>query len=361
MLLLAGDKAGHILASLLERAGAELFHGDAGTVVGIDLARRTRLFQLATGRRERAGRVWPAESPVAVKMKNLCGTGKRSGLMFRLALLQLVIEIFAEGLEPVASEPAHADVKERLHAFLLEMPPAALLEISFESLAQLIHCTPRHLNRVFFDVAGMSFRDKRAEIRLACARELLATSQFKVVDVAFKSGYKSLSLFNRMFTRRFGRQSRPVASKKRQPQSNQPQNAFASRQPLAFVISAIPAGGARQNSSVALKRILVLRCFRWNRMLVGSHDETGLNAFISRIPRGRYPPLARAKSGKMPDFTGWKPVPPVRTHAPRAASTRLPPAAPAPVPRRQYASAPPGPPLRFRRPTAPRHTFPDDA
>jgi AraC-like DNA-binding protein len=60
------------------------------------------------------------------------------------------------------------------------------------------------LSRVFYDVIGMSFREKRAEIRLALARDLLATSQAKVVDVAFKSGYKSLSLFNRMFTRRFG-------------------------------------------------------------------------------------------------------------------------------------------------------------
>jgi transcriptional regulator GlxA family with amidase domain len=50
----------------------------------------------------------------------------------------------------------------------------------------------------------MSFCDKRAEIRLGRARELLATSKSKVVEVAFESGYKSLSLFNQMFTRRFG-------------------------------------------------------------------------------------------------------------------------------------------------------------
>jgi transcriptional regulator GlxA family with amidase domain len=50
----------------------------------------------------------------------------------------------------------------------------------------------------------MSFGEKRAEIRLGRARELLATSKSKVVEVAFESGYKSLSLFNQMFTRRFG-------------------------------------------------------------------------------------------------------------------------------------------------------------
>ena len=42
---------------------------------------------------------------------------------------------------------------------------------------------------------------------------------------------------------------------------------------------------------------------------LANHSESGWNAFISRKTRGRYPPLARAKSGKMPDFTGGKQVP----------------------------------------------------
>ena len=36
------------------------------------------------------------------------------------------------------------------------------------------------------------------------ARELLASGNSKVVDVALESGYKSLSLFNLMFARRYG-------------------------------------------------------------------------------------------------------------------------------------------------------------
>ena len=79
-----------------------------------------------------------------------------------------------------------------------------LLEISFDKLAQMTCCTPRHLSRIFQDVVGMSFSDKRAEIRLARAREVLATGESKVVEVAMESGYKSLSSFNLMFTRRFG-------------------------------------------------------------------------------------------------------------------------------------------------------------
>lgn len=54
------------------------------------------------------------------------------------------------------------------------------------------------------EVVGVSFRDKQTELRLSRARELLATTKGKIVDVALESGYQSLSLFNLMFSRRFG-------------------------------------------------------------------------------------------------------------------------------------------------------------
>jgi AraC-like DNA-binding protein len=78
------------------------------------------------------------------------------------------------------------------------------LDLAFADLVQKTKCTPRHLSRVFRETLGMSFREKQTEIRLNRARELLATTGYKVVDVALESGYQSLSLFNLMFKRRFG-------------------------------------------------------------------------------------------------------------------------------------------------------------
>jgi AraC-like DNA-binding protein len=60
------------------------------------------------------------------------------------------------------------------------------------------------LSRTFHELVGTSFSNQRVEIRMARARELLATSNSKVVEVALESGYKSLSMFNLVFTRRFG-------------------------------------------------------------------------------------------------------------------------------------------------------------
>jgi AraC-like DNA-binding protein len=107
-------------------------------------------------------------------------------------------------MKPEAPRPSALDARERLQEFLRQTPTSELLHVSFAELAQMTRCTPRHLNRIFNDLVGMSFRDKHTELRLARACELLATTESKVVDVALESGYQSLSLFNLMFTRRFG-------------------------------------------------------------------------------------------------------------------------------------------------------------
>lgn len=204
ILVISEDARGRVLASCLNGMVLRFFTMMPERLPGLITQGEQDYFKQAIGRRELALQILPPDSQPAVRMRELCSNPNRGGLMFRLHLVQLLIQVIGVELEQTTSRQVQTDVKERLSEFLLETPPAALLEISFDELARITHCTPRHLSRVFYDLVGMSFRDKRAEIRLARARELLATSQSKVVDVAFKSGYKSLSLFNRMFTRRFG-------------------------------------------------------------------------------------------------------------------------------------------------------------
>jgi AraC-like DNA-binding protein len=203
VLLVVGDAPGRILASCLNGMALHYFTMMPERLTGLITQGEQDFFRQAAERRQHY-QLLPPSHTVAGRMK-LLSVGRNPGsLLARLQLLQLLVEAFDIEVAQPAPRVNQADVKDRLRQFLRESPPAALLEISFDDLAQITHCTPRHLSRVFYDVVGMSFRDKRAEIRLARARELLATSQSKVVDVAFKSGYKSLSLFNRIFTKRFG-------------------------------------------------------------------------------------------------------------------------------------------------------------
>jgi AraC-like DNA-binding protein len=204
VLFVAGSFAGSIRASQLNTMAVTLFTVVPQRLIGlITLGELNFLKGAATGR-DFALRVLEPGHPVAVKMHGLGIEPKVDGLMLRLKLLELFVESLGTELRPPASGENITDAKERLETFLRDTAPDELLEISFKELARKTHCTSRHLSRIFNELIGMSFREKRAEIRLARACELLATSNSKVVEVAMESGYKSLSLFNLMFTRRFG-------------------------------------------------------------------------------------------------------------------------------------------------------------
>lgn len=204
LLLISGDIEGRILASQLSAVTLHAFNLIPERLTGLMTLGEQSLFNKAKSRMQPAFLHFSSQDPLAIKAGTLRSDLKSGGLLRKLKMVQIVVEALGDDFEKVGTNLETSDAKERLRIFLQELPPNALLEISFDELAQMNNCTPRHLSRIFYDVVGMSFRDKRAEIRLSRARELLATSQTKVVEVALESGYKSVSLFNLMFTRRFG-------------------------------------------------------------------------------------------------------------------------------------------------------------
>jgi AraC-like DNA-binding protein len=203
-LLVSGDGQGRIRASQLNSMSLYSSNVMPDRLTGLITRSEQGFLKQAVSQTGLAFQVFPPRHPIALKMTEICANCNQRGLLFRLALLQLFVEIFDKQLDQAVPVPENGDARERLHTFLMETPSDTLLEMDSNKLAQIIHCTPRHFSRIFFELTGMSFYDRRAEIRLARASELLATSRSKVVEVAFESGYRSLSLFNQMFTRRFG-------------------------------------------------------------------------------------------------------------------------------------------------------------
>ena len=67
-----------------------------------------------------------------MRMKALCAGQKSGGLLFRLNLLQLFVEVFGGDLQQSTSHWDTADARERLELLLKQTPMAELLEISFE-------------------------------------------------------------------------------------------------------------------------------------------------------------------------------------------------------------------------------------
>lgn len=203
-LLMAGQAKTIVRASQLGEMSLHIFSVIPARLTGLITLGEQDYLKLAAARMKDAIRVFPPNSQMAIKMKELCAGNRSSGLMYRLKLIQLFVEGFDGELEPSAAQQEIPDARERLRSLLQKTSPSELVEMSFSELARRTNCTPRHLSRTFHELVGISFSDQRTETRMARARELLATSNSKVVEVALESGYKSLSMFNLVFTRRFG-------------------------------------------------------------------------------------------------------------------------------------------------------------
>ena len=203
-MLLAGDNSpGVIRASHLGILALQWFSVKPTHLAGL-LTLNEQGFFLTAARKDFPFRVLPPENPAARRMKELCAEQNADGFMFRLKLLQLFAEVFRVERQQVTPDEEVSSARERLRDLLDRIPSSELVEMTVEDLARMIHCTPRHLSRIFRELVGTSFRKKRSDLRLVKARELLAAGNSKIVDVALESGYKSLSLFNLMFSHRFG-------------------------------------------------------------------------------------------------------------------------------------------------------------
>lgn len=205
VLLLGRSADGKLLASQLGEVHLAFFRIETELLAGLATLGEQRGFEMASSRTGSAFRQFPVSDPVAIQCANVLNGGTADTLPFRLELLRLFLDAF--GNEPAwekENDGAFPAARERLRQILGQITASELLEVSFSELARRMNCTPRHLSRVFSEVVGMSFREKQAKIRLARARELLANTQTKVVDVALESGFQSPSLFNLMFRRRFG-------------------------------------------------------------------------------------------------------------------------------------------------------------
>ncbi len=233
VLLLSANFPGVILASRLSELSLCFFSVRPERLTGLLTLNEQRQMETAESLEEFSPRLLPPHVPAANRMKELTAARERSGAAYRLQLLQLFVELFGNRIKQDLPElETVSDAKERLVKFLNEIPTSELLHLSFAEVVRATRCTPRHLSRIFRDVAGMSFRELHAELRLTRACELLAGTRSKVVDVALESGYQSLSLFSLMFTRRYGVSPGKWRQKRQNVRVNQSQNLSVTESPF---------------------------------------------------------------------------------------------------------------------------------
>ena len=72
-------------------------------------------------------------------------------------------------------------------------------ELTLDSVAKIAGFSKYHFTRLFKQYTGMSFYDYLTKERIQIAETLLLNPQLSVTDVAFQSGFTSISTFNRVF------------------------------------------------------------------------------------------------------------------------------------------------------------------
>lgn len=76
--------------------------------------------------------------------------------------------------------------------------------VSLNAVAKATHVSPAHLARLFKKEMGHSVLDHFHRLRINHARELLATSDLGLLEVALESGFESIEHFHRLFRRLVG-------------------------------------------------------------------------------------------------------------------------------------------------------------
>jgi AraC family transcriptional regulator len=78
------------------------------------------------------------------------------------------------------------------------------LPSSVRELAEQVHLSPDHLQRLFKQETGVHLSEVLCARRLEVAADLLTTTNMEIKEVAYHVGYGHHSSFVRAFQRRFG-------------------------------------------------------------------------------------------------------------------------------------------------------------
>ena len=141
----------------------------------------------------------------AQKFTRLAAQTQRDCLSSRSTMFQLWASSISSLLPPVNVNTGQlVQLRDRFREFIGKMSEAELATRTLPELAEQLHCSERHFSRLFREEFRVSLRDRQKELRLQRARQLLVSTNAKIINVAYESGYRHLGLFNAMFKRRFG-------------------------------------------------------------------------------------------------------------------------------------------------------------
>lgn len=107
-----------------------------------------------------------------------------------LATISNSIQPEAAEAEPAVVSRAKKYISERFQE-----------RITLDEAAQAVNASTRHFCKVFKEATGITFTDYLARTRVEKAKHLLQNPHLRVSEIAFETGFESISQFNRSFKR----------------------------------------------------------------------------------------------------------------------------------------------------------------
>jgi AraC-like DNA-binding protein len=143
---------------------------------------------------------FPPESAAAKQFESLSQPSVHP-LHRRCQMLQLAAPILSEHLPAQSAPERFLSARERFAQLFETMPEAELQNRSPEELAKLCGCSVRHFSRLFREHFGHSLLPQRTALRIQRARQLLAETDAKIIDVALECGFQHVGQFTASFRR----------------------------------------------------------------------------------------------------------------------------------------------------------------
>ena len=75
---------------------------------------------------------------------------------------------------------------------------------TMEKVAKIVALDPAYFSVKFHAAMGITFKKYLNEVKLKCASRKLMTTDEKVSDICYDSGFESISHFHREFKRKYG-------------------------------------------------------------------------------------------------------------------------------------------------------------
>jgi AraC-like DNA-binding protein len=122
-----------------------------------------------------------------------------------LDVLQALASASAQALASPYFQPGRGRKAEgRINKVCQYIQKHASEDLSLQKIASLVHLSESAFCKFFKRTTGKTFSDYVVEIRLGHACHLLSESDDPISEIAYRSGFDSLSYFNRVFLRKKG-------------------------------------------------------------------------------------------------------------------------------------------------------------